>query len=756
MKLSIVLLVLFFAGVAMAQQQITPGFIPRTQPILGPTGVGSDGQVLTSDGLGGSAFEDAAGGISIGDTITSATEGSVLFAGTSGILAQDNSNLFWDDTNKWFGIGTATPTAVLDVSGIGTKQTLDDSRVRLQTSGVIYVESNASDAINNAGVVLIVNHSANTLFPFLSARKTRGTKISPTAVQSGDVLMRFGGAGYGTSFPSANNAAIQFIADGTFTGSSWPAYITFETTATSSTSLTERMRVSSGGLIGVNDPTPDAQLDVATSTTGTIGLIIEPGQASQTADLLNINSYGGGGGGDLVKVDSNGYLQSVNFYAPKYVTDDSLFIGDSAGSVDDGSTNHNIGIGYQSLASVTSGYNNTAVGVSSLETLTTGYENCAFGRNSGQNITGNLNFAMGSYSLKDANGNNNVAVGYAALQATPTDSSIDKNVGIGTESMKLIDTGGDGNVAVGYQAGYSVGASDWNVFIGHQAGYNETGSNKLYIENSNSATPLIYGEFDNDHITINGSFAGGVGGDDTQANDSTIDVTGHKIIRVVGNGGAVVLDTDPAIEDGAADGQEIVIQGTSDVNTVAIANGVNTSHADGIGRVLGQGDTIHYVWDSGDSVWYEVKSEPLAGDVQFSDLAAGDTYTNFGTATDDTIDELFAAVDTQVAGVDNRGVNASPDSQADDSTIDTTDHKVVRVQCNGSDSLLDTDPAIEDGVADGDMLTIHMVDPTYTLTIADGANTVMAGNFAMDLQDTITFYWDDGQDLWIELCRSAN
>jgi len=50
------------------------------------------------------------GGMAIGGSITSATAGSVLFAGTSGVLAQDNSNLFWDDTNNRLGLGTNTPT----------------------------------------------------------------------------------------------------------------------------------------------------------------------------------------------------------------------------------------------------------------------------------------------------------------------------------------------------------------------------------------------------------------------------------------------------------------------------------------------------------------------------------------------------------------------------------------------------------------------------------------------------------------------
>jgi len=44
-----------------------------------------------------------------------------------------------------------------------------------------------------------------------------------------------------------------------------------------------------------------------------------------------------------------------------------------------------------------------------------------------------------------------------------------------------------------------------NVFIGYQAGTHEGGNNKLYIENSNSSSPLIYGEFDNDLLKINGT-----------------------------------------------------------------------------------------------------------------------------------------------------------------------------------------------------------------------------------------------------------
>jgi hypothetical protein len=49
-------------------------------------------------------------------TITTAlTAGSVPFIGASGALTQDNAKLFWDNTNKWLGIGTNSPSTPLDV-----------------------------------------------------------------------------------------------------------------------------------------------------------------------------------------------------------------------------------------------------------------------------------------------------------------------------------------------------------------------------------------------------------------------------------------------------------------------------------------------------------------------------------------------------------------------------------------------------------------------------------------------------------------
>ena len=82
--------------------------VDATTGLVCPVQVDSSGRLLLS--VTGSLT------LAIGDTITSATQGSVLFVGPAGVLAQDNAKFFWDDTNFRLGIGTASPTATLSVA----------------------------------------------------------------------------------------------------------------------------------------------------------------------------------------------------------------------------------------------------------------------------------------------------------------------------------------------------------------------------------------------------------------------------------------------------------------------------------------------------------------------------------------------------------------------------------------------------------------------------------------------------------------
>jgi hypothetical protein len=150
-------------------------------------------------------------------------------------------------------------------------------------------------------------------------------------------------------------------------------------------------------------------------------------------------------------------------------TGNSVFIGNDAGLNDDFSSNSNVGIGEGSLWQNEKGELNTAIGLSAM--------------------------------LLSSAGSSNIAVGASSLYFN---SDGNKNVAVGVEALSL-NNSGDQNTALGYQAGQSTLGGSGNVFIGHQAGAGESGSNKLYIDNSSTSSPLIYGEFDNDLLAINGT-----------------------------------------------------------------------------------------------------------------------------------------------------------------------------------------------------------------------------------------------------------
>ena len=84
--------------------------------ILSPNIINS---LVFSDANGFDGTITLVGSVATLSITTALTLGSVPFIGASGALTQDNSNLFFDDTNNRFGIATASPTTPLDVFGSG-------------------------------------------------------------------------------------------------------------------------------------------------------------------------------------------------------------------------------------------------------------------------------------------------------------------------------------------------------------------------------------------------------------------------------------------------------------------------------------------------------------------------------------------------------------------------------------------------------------------------------------------------------------
>ncbi|PIQ82522.1 MAG: hypothetical protein COV76_03125, partial [Candidatus Omnitrophica bacterium CG11_big_fil_rev_8_21_14_0_20_64_10] len=163
----------------------------------------------------------------------------------------------------------------------------------------------------------------------------------------------------------------------------------------------------------------------------------------------------------------------------------------------------NTAFGADALRDNTTGSANTALGAEALMSVTTGSRNTAAGfRALRANTTGSGNIAVGAGALEThAAGDDNLAVGREALAAHWTGSG---NTALGTRALASNEDGSR-NTAVGYEAGFSNISGSGNIFIGHQAGYNETGSDKLYIHNSDTATPLIYGDLAAPHLIFNGT-----------------------------------------------------------------------------------------------------------------------------------------------------------------------------------------------------------------------------------------------------------
>lgn len=210
-------------------------------------------------------------------------------------------------------------------------------------------------------------------------------------------------------------------------------------------------------------------------------------------------------------------------------------IGFGTGALANVSTgNYNTSFGYYTLNANTTGTNNAGFGYYTLPNNTTGSQNTAVGLNAlYTNVTGSNNTAVGFNALFYSTIDNNSAFGFQALQ---TNTTGEYNTGLGLNAMFSNTTGsynvssghysleqnttGSSNVVIGYYAystntvgnfntilGANAGLTSTgssNIFIGYNAGYNETGSGKLYIDVSNTANPLIYGDFTARILKFNG------------------------------------------------------------------------------------------------------------------------------------------------------------------------------------------------------------------------------------------------------------
>jgi trimeric autotransporter adhesin len=179
----------------------------------------------------------------------------------------------------------------------------------------------------------------------------------------------------------------------------------------------------------------------------------------------------------------------------------ATFIGAEAGAGGN-SGDSNTFVGQRCGWKNTSGASNTFVGRNAGAYTTGGNDNTFMGRAAGYgNITGERNSVIGSYAgFSIAAGIDNTFVGYSAGRVNISGY----NTFMGTEAGRDCQTGNK-NVFIGCGAGSEATGSK-NIFIGYLAGMRESGSEKLYIHNSSTDAPLIYGDFADRTVRINGNF----------------------------------------------------------------------------------------------------------------------------------------------------------------------------------------------------------------------------------------------------------
>jgi hypothetical protein len=224
-------------------------------------------------------------------SIPTLTTGSVLFAGPSGLISQDNTNLFWDDANNFLGIGpTGGPTALLDIHNATQNifvqlnaTSTNNSQVAFLNGGVgkwrignLYNAAandfHVFDTTNSISRLTIKNTGVSTLISNFSATKT-------ATYSSGGVYGIYGNDNYtipaSTSFGSGGLifASLQGVQSFTYGGNA-----TYDNSALN------------GGVVGINQ--------IQFSSTGTITMTQATGVRAMTAGVFQ-NQFNGSVNGTI-------------------------------------------------------------------------------------------------------------------------------------------------------------------------------------------------------------------------------------------------------------------------------------------------------------------------------------------------------------------------------------------------------------------------------------------------------------------------
>ena len=412
---------------------------------------------------------------------TTVTNGGIMF-GNASYMTQDAANFFWDDSANRLGIGTTTPSSMLDLFGMSAG---------LQLS---YDSSNYGKfTIGNDGTLTLAGVSAGGSLTNIARFATTGINIDvPTSFNAtGDVSIA-------NDLQFTNQTASYIKTLGPLTIESGESFennnLTLKTYGTGNL-VFDLTGTGSGWLTGT-DTSLIFDTRTSTDTDYWMGIIDDGGNDDD--DIFAIGDGDVAGTNPFLSIKTNGYV-GIGTTNPSSLFDvsgdintstsykiggsnvlsasssaENLFMGIGAGiTAPSGATQLTlIGRGAGASINNTNADQNTFVGAWAGTSVTSGYNNVLIGNDTGSNLTtGHSNFIGGSWAGVGATAAYNVALGYSA---GGSNSSGNDNVMVGSYSN--VTSGGNYNTLLGSNSSSAYNSS---IVLGYQA--DATTSHQLVI-----------------------------------------------------------------------------------------------------------------------------------------------------------------------------------------------------------------------------------------------------------------------------------
>ena len=378
--------------------------------------------------------------------ITGGSAGQILFQ-TTGNTVGESANLFWDNPNGRLGVGTSSPSFVLDVNGVSRIQTFQSG-----TPTILNIHNQETNGLPGGAIAFYTGGSSSSASRIVSQRtgpigesdialETTGVKRLFVTATSGNVLIN-----------TTTDAGFRLDVNGT-------ARVVGQATIQT---LTVGL---GGGAVASNTAVGVTALNANTTATQGVAIGFE-------SLLFNTTGVQNTAVGALsLRANTTGQLNSA--------------FGRSSLSSNT-TSNQNTGFGAYSLLSNSTGANNTAMGVFALSNTTAG-NNTAIGVSAGtNNTTGANNIFIGANSTGVSNTDSNRTwIG----SPTTTSTWLAGNVLINTttDAGFKLDVNGtarvQGELTVnGVQIGLGGGAVTSNTRVGTNAlNANTTGSNNTAV-----------------------------------------------------------------------------------------------------------------------------------------------------------------------------------------------------------------------------------------------------------------------------------